>query len=364
LDCYNNVPHVGHAHPHVVNAVARQSATLNTNTRYLYDSILEYSERLAALLPGELGVFLFVNSGSEANDLAWRIARAATGRAGAVVTANAYHGGTGEIAHLSPSGGGAVADHVRTVPAPGSGGSGEMERAITALDSAGHGLAAFMVDSTFSSDGILEPSGDWLKNVFEQTRAAGGLCIADEVQAGFGRLGEWWGFQCHGVVPDIVTLGKPMANGYPAGAVITSPTILAEFARASDYFSTFGGNPVACMAALAVLDVIEREDLVAGADEVGRYLRRRLEALAARHPGIAEVRGRGLFQGVELVKDGEPAAQQTRAVALALRDRGVLVGTEGPDGNVLKIRPPLACRQRHVDILVDTLDEVLTDRPL
>lgn len=377
LDCYNNVPHVGHAHPHVVNAVARQTAILNTNTRYLYESILEYSERLAALLPGDLGVFLFVNSGSEANDLAWRIARAATGHSGALVTAHAYHGGTEAIHGLSPCGGGSSPGHVRTVLAPddyrglaGRGGSdpdysGDIDRAGSELAAAGHGLAAFMVDTTFASDGILEAPEGYLAQAFEKVRAAGGLCIADEVQAGFGRTGNWWGFEAHGVVPDIVTLGKPMANGYPAGAVVTTPSIMAAFAGEADYFSTFGGNPVACMAGLAVLDVIEREDLLARAREVGQYLRERLEELAARHASIGDVRGRGLFQGMELVRDRtsrEPAAAETTAAALDLRDRGVLVGTEGPHGNILKIRPPMVCKKRHVDILADTLDQVLGGR--
>jgi len=380
LDFYNNVPHVGHGHPHVVNAVARQAAALNTNTRYVYESIVAYAERLADRLPGDLAVVLPVNSGSEANDLAWRIARAVTGASGALVTAGAYHGVTDAVAALSAGehGVGEVPGHVRTLrspdtyrgpvrsdqPDPGAAYAGDADRAAAELRAAGHGLAAFMVDSTFASDGILDPPAGYLERVFATVRAAGGLCIADEVQAGFGRLGTWWGFEAHDVAPDIVTLGKPMANGYPAGAVVSTPAIVSAFAAQTEYFSTFGGNPVACMASLAVLDVIEREGLVAAADAVGRYLHEQLAGLAGRHALIGDVRGRGLFVGVELVRDRAtraPAGDEATAAVLALRDRGVLVGTEGRHGNVLKIRPPMVCRRAHVDTLIEALDEALDE---
>lgn len=366
LDCYNNVPQVGHNHRHVVRAVARQTATLNTNVRYLYDSILEYAEALAARLPGELGTIVFVNSGSEANDLAWRMARAFTGHDGALVTANAYHGGTTATAALSPYGAAADAGspaHVARLPVPeGHHGDGA-DDAIAGLAARGHGPAAFIVDPALASDGIQEPPDAWMARTARSVRAAGGVCIADEVQSGFGRLGTWWGFEARGFRPDIVTLGKPMANGYPMGAVITTPAIMAAFAGHSDYFSTFGGNPVACMAGLAVLDVIERDDLCHCAAEVGAHLRRRLEALQAHHPAIGDVRGRGLFVGVEMVPGPgalESAPDATTRIALALRRRGVLLGIEGPQASVLKIRPPLTCRHEHADILVDALDGVLS----
>lgn len=376
LDCYNNVPHVGHGHPHVVNAVARQSAALNTNTRYLYDSLGEYGERLAALLPGALGVTVLVSSGSEATDLAWRIATACTGARGAVVTAGAYHGNTEAGAALSPYHRDALPAHVRTIAAPddyrgphrrgepdlGARYAADAERAIAALDAAGHGVAACMVDPGFASDGIRDAPAGYLAGVFERVRAAGGLCIADEVQAGFGRLGPWWGFETHGVVPDIVTLGKPAANGYPLGAVVTTPAIIDAFARRGEYFSTFGGNPVACMAGLALIDVVEREDLRSRAAEVGAYLRGRLDTLAQRHALVGDVRGRGLLLGVELVRDRatrEPAADDSARIVLAMRRAGVLVGIEGAHANVLKIRPPMICERRHADILVDTLERAL-----
>jgi|AntDeeMinimDraft_5_1070356.scaffolds.fasta_scaffold00455_12 4-aminobutyrate aminotransferase-like enzyme len=382
LDCYNNVPHVGHCHPHVSNAVARQTRALNTNTRYLYDSVLEYADQLAGRFPGELGSVMFVNSGSEANDLAWRMARAWTGQGGALVTAGAYHGVTEAIAALSPYDAGRDFhySHVARI-APPSGAptvspgesdraagehGADIDRAIDELAAAGYGPAATMIDSTLASDGILDAPAGWLETLFARVRAAGGLCIADEVQAGFGRLGTAWGFEAHGAVPDIVTLGKPAANGYPLGAVVTTPAIMKLFAERTDFFSTFGGNPVACNAGLAVLDVLDREGLWAAAAEVGGYLRERLVALGTRHASVGEVRGRGLFLGVELVTDSgsrEPAPEATARVALAMRRGGVLVGIEGPHANVLKIRPPLVCERAHADLLVDALDRAL-DRAL
>ncbi len=366
LDCYNNVPHVGHAHPHVNRAVARQTATLNTHTRYLFDSILDYAEALGTRMPGNLGVALFVNSGSEAIDLAWQIARHYTGHEGALVTAHAYHGGTEASAALSPYShpaahvaGLAVATE-RDAAAPAS----DPDAAIARLAAAGHRPAAFFVDSSLSSDGILDPAPGFLHHVSERVRAGGGLCVADEVQAGFGRMGRWWGFEARGFTPDIVTLGKPMANGYPMGAVITTPEIIAPFAEGTDYFSTFGGNPVACMAGLAVLDVIEREDLCASAEQVGARLRHGLRALKTRYPVIGAVRGRGLFIGVTIVDPdagGTPAPARAHRVALALRRRHVLVGLEGPDRNVLKIRPPLAFHHEHASLLVQRLASVLDE---
>lgn len=364
LDCYNNVPQVGHAHPHVNRAVARQTATLNTHTRYVFSSIIEYAEALAARLPGDLGVALFVNSGSEAIDLAWQIARHYTGHDGALVTAHAYHGNTEAGMALSPysqpaahvAGLNVATEH--DAPPPGS----DPDEAIAGLAAAGHRPAAFFVDSSLSSDGIPDPAPGYLRHVSDRVRAAGGLTVADEVQSGFGRMGTWWGFEARGFTPDIVTLGKPMANGYPMGAVLTTPDIIAPFAGNTDYFSTFGGNPVACMAGLAVLDVIEREGLCSRAEQVGARLREELRALQPRHPVIGAVRGLGLFIGVAIVDpaaDGAPAPASAHHIALALRRRRVLVGIEGPHKNVLKIRPPLAFDHEHVNVLVQTLADVL-----
>lgn len=380
LDCYNNVPHVGHCHPHVGNAVARQTAALNTNTRYLYDSVLEYADRLAERLPGELGTVMLVNSGSEANDLAWRMARAWSDRQGALVTAGAYHGVTEATAALSPydAAPAGVHPHVGRIAPPDSGRcplhrdgheppagyAADFDRAIGELAAAGYRPAATLVDSTLASDGILDPPAGWLETLFARVRAAGGLCIADEVQAGFGRLGTAWGFEAHGALPDIVTLGKPAANGYPLGAVITTPAIMGAFAERSDFFSTFGGNPVACTAGLAVLDVLDREALTPRAEASGSRLRSMLRELMGRHSIIDDVRGRGLFLGVELVREREPrvpAVAETARIALALRRNHVLVGIEGPHANVLKIRPPLIFDNEHADRLIETLDRVLTE---
>jgi 4-aminobutyrate aminotransferase-like enzyme/Ser/Thr protein kinase RdoA (MazF antagonist) len=380
LDAYNNVPHVGHCHPAVVEAIARQAATLNTNTRYLYESVLDYAERLAASMPASLQVSMFVNSGSEANDLAWRLAKAHTGQRGAIVVAGAYHGATDAVNDLSPSELASeddLAPHVRTIPAPdgyrGAWRRGEPrlgERYAAAADDAiasmrANGLApaAFFLDTLLASSGVVIPPAGYLAAVFERVRAAGGLCVADEVQAGFGRTGDhMWGFEAHGVVPDIVTLGKPIGNGHPVAAVVTRPEIVASLASQGEFFSTFGGNPVACAAGLAVLEVIEREGLRENAQRVGARLRTGIETLAKDRSLIGDVRGAGLFAGVELVRDHttlEPAAAEARAVVNRMRDDGVLIGLEGPLGNVLKIRPPLVFSEANADRLLEALDRAL-----
>ncbi len=380
LDAYNNVPHVGHCHPAVVEAIARQAATLNTNTRYVYESVLEYAERLASALPGELGVVSFVCSGSEANDLAWRLAKAHSGNAGALVVEHAYHGSTDAVAAFSPSEllpGAGLAPHVRAVPAPddyrGPYRRGEpdlteryaagVDAAIASLREAGLAPAAFFVDSVLSSSGILTPPDGWLRAAFAKVRAAGGVCVADEVQAGFGRTGAWmWGFEAHGALPDVVTLGKPIGNGHPLAAVVTTPAIARSFAERAEFFSTFGGNPVSCAAGLAVLEVLEREGLRENARAVGARLRAGLEALAGSHAWIGDVRGHGLFLGVDLVRERErrePARAETGRVLEGLRERGVLVGSDGPHANVLKIRPPLCFSGADAERLLDALDATL-----
>jgi 4-aminobutyrate aminotransferase-like enzyme len=380
LDAYNNVPHVGHCHPAVVDALAQQAATLNTNTRYLYDSLFEYSDRLVATMPGDLSTCMFVCSGSEANDLAWRLAKAHTGNAGAITIEDAYHGTTDAVFELSPAEHGKgrpIAEHVATVPAP-DGYRGRFRRddpeyadryasclddAISALGARGFAPAAFYLDLILSSSGILVPPPGYLAAAFEKVRAAGGLCVADEVQSGFGRTGDhFWGFDAHGVVPDIVTLGKPIGNGYSMAAVVTTPAIVQSLIGQSEFFSTTGGNPVACKVGLAVLDVLEQEGLQANARRVGALLHSRLTRLSDRHPLIGDVRGAGLFIGVELVRDRttlKPATAEAGRVINRMRDAGVLIGLDGPNSNVLKIRPPLAFDETHAEQLADALDAAL-----
>jgi len=373
LDAYNNVVCVGHAHPQVVEAIARQAATLNTHTRYLHDGILDYAERLLATMPPELGHATFTCTGSEANDLAMRIATAHTGGAGLIVTRFAYHGVTSAIACASPSLGQFVqlGAHVRLVDAPSGGDAGAGRRfaegvraAIADLRAHGIAPAALMVDTVFSSDGVFTGPTGLLREAVEAIRAAGGVFIADEVQPGFGRTGEtFWGFQRHGVVPDIVTMGKPMGNGHPVAGLAVKPEVMQAFGKACRYFNTFGGNPVSMAAASAVLDVIEQQDLQRNALEVGTYLRERLTALAQRHALVGEVRGAGLFLGVELVTDRAartPATAQAARVVNGLRARQVLLSATGEHANILKIRPPLVFTREHADLLVQRLDEVLT----
>jgi 4-aminobutyrate aminotransferase-like enzyme/Ser/Thr protein kinase RdoA (MazF antagonist) len=384
LDAYNNVPSVGHCHPTVVQALARQAATLNTNTRYLYKSVIEYADRLTATMPGDLSVCMFVCSGSEANDLAWRLAKAHTGNSGGIVMEDAYHGTTDAVYELSPAdygidNGRSLAEHIATVPAP-DGYRGRFRRddpqyldrysacfddAIESLHSRGFAPAAYYLDLVLCSNGIMVPPPGYLSAAFSKVRAAGGLCVADEVQSGFGRSGDHlWGFQAHDVVPDIVTLGKPIGNGLSMAAVVTTPAIVASLMQETDFFSTTGGNPVACAVGLAVLDVLEQEGLQERAARVGSKLRSQIEKLADQHPLIGEVRGAGLFIGVELVRDHstlEPAAKETQAVVNRMRDLGVLVGIEGPFGNVLKIRPPLVFDENHAQQLTDTLDQALRE---
>ena len=320
LDCYNNVPHVGHCHPYVTESIARQARTLNTNTRYITDQPVEYAERLVALASGGLSSVIFVNSGSEANDLAWRMAKAFTGHTGGLAMEFAYHGVSEAIDAFSPSNapGHWHAPHIRLLPPPdvyrgiydpAEPDSGERyaalaEPGISELQAAGFGVAALMVDSAFMTNGILDAPHGYLQGVVRRVRAAGGLFIADEVQSGFGRMGPaFWGHNHHGVTPDFITIGKPAGNGHPLGAVITRPEILAEFLKLGPFFSTFGGNNVACAAGIAVLDVIRDEDLAAKAGSTGSWFRQGLTRLMERHHIIGDVRGVGLATGVELVRD-------------------------------------------------------------
>ncbi|BFO56737.1 aspartate aminotransferase family protein [Acidovorax sacchari] len=372
LDAYNNVVPLGHARPEVVEAIARQASVLNTHTRYLHQGILDYAERLLATMPPELGHATFTCTGSEANDLAMRIATAHTGGTGLIVTRWAYHGVTSALACASPSLGQYVriGDHVRLVDAPEGGDAATGRRFADGVHAAiadlqAHGLkpAALLVDTVFSSDGVFTEPAGFLREAVEAIHTAGGVFIADEVQPGFGRTGEaFWGFQRHGVVPDIVTMGKPMGNGHPVAGLAVRPGVMEAFGRASRYFNTFGGNPVSMAAASAVLDVIQRNGLQANALQVGNYLRERLAALGGRHAIVGEARGAGLFVGLELLADRAtraPATAQAAQVVNALRRRQVLLSATGPDAHVLKIRPPLVFQREHADLLVERLDEVL-----
>lgn len=377
LDVYNNVPAVGHCHPRVVEAVARQAATLNTHTRYLYDIVLTYAEKLISSFPAPLANVMFTCTGSESSDLALRIARTFTGGAGVVVTANAYHGITAAVAEASPSLGAGVplGAHVRVVPAPdayraaeadvGERFAADVRAAIEDLRRHGIKPAALIFDTLFSSDGILSDPPGFIAGAVAAIRAAGGVFIADEVQPGFARTGEgMWGFQRHGVVPDLVVLGKPMGNGLPIGAVVARPEVLDEFAATARYFNTFGGNPVCCAAALAVLEVIEAEGLMENALAVGDHIQAGLRRLAEADARIGDVRGAGLFVGLDFVADRttrEPDHRTALAVVNRLREKRVLISASGPLGHVLKIRPPLPFSRTDADEFLLKLQECLTE---
>jgi len=384
LDCVNNVAHVGHAHPDVVRAGQRQMAALNTNTRYLHELLAEYAGRLTATLPGDLSVCYFVCSGSEANELALRLARAYTGARDTVVLQTGYHGNTTTLIDVSSYkfdgvGGTGPPQWVHVIPTPDTyrgpyrnRDSGRLyaqhaHAAVDRITSTGKRPAAFLAESILSCAGQIALPTGYLADVYPRVRAAGGVCIADEVQVGFGRAGShMWAFETQGVVPDIVTMGKPIGNGHPLGAVVTTPAIAAAFANGMEYFNTFGGNPASCAIGLSVLDVIERENLQERAHRVGSRLITSLGALAASHALIGDVRGLGLFIGVELVTNHEtlaPATAQARYVANRMRDLGVLVSTDGPANNVLKIKPPMCFGEDDADQLVTALDRVLGEHP-
>ncbi|MEO1204017.1 MAG: aminotransferase class III-fold pyridoxal phosphate-dependent enzyme, partial [Pseudomonadota bacterium] len=340
LDLYNNVPHVGHCHPLVVEAIQKQVATLNTHTRYLHDNVLDYAERLLATFEDELDTALFCCTGSEANELAMRIARAYTGGTGFIVTSYAYHGNTQATYEITTADIPAekVPAHVATVPVPdpyrgAHGSDGEawaqhLGEALATLASRGVKPAAFVIDTIASSGGVIAPPPGYLAACARIIREAGALFIADEVQPGFGRTGShFWGYQADGLVPDIVTMGKPMGNGHPLAGVVTRRDIVDAFADTGDYFNTFGGNPVSAAAGLAVLDVIEQEDLVRNAAETGGALIDEFRALGERHELVGDVRGNGLYIGLELVLDRdskEPAAAESRRLINRLRERGLL----------------------------------------
>ncbi|HEY7348147.1 MAG TPA: aminotransferase class III-fold pyridoxal phosphate-dependent enzyme [Ktedonobacterales bacterium] len=384
LDGVNNVAHVGHSHPRVVKAGQEQMAVLNTNTRYLHDHLVRYAERLCATLPEPLSVCFFVCSGSEANELALRLARTYTGRQDIVVIDAAYHGNTTALVEISPykfdgPGGAGAPSHVHRVPMPdvyrgaykrfdaeaGVKYARHVEETIHQIQQRGRNVAAFIGESLLGCGGQIALPDHYLEKVYRYVRSAGGVCIADEVQVGFGRVGtHFWGFETQGVVPDIVTMGKPIGNGHPLAAVITTPEIAASFNNGMEYFNTFGGNPVSCAIGLAVLDVIADEQLQAHALKVGEHLQHGLRELMQKHPIIGDVRGLGLFIGVELVLDREtvaPAAAQASYIVNRMRERGILLSTDGPLHNVLKIKPPLVFSEANADFLAATLDEILAE---
>ena len=382
LDAVNNVAHVGHAHPRVAEAIRRQSAVLTTNTRYLHRTILDYAERLAATLPDPLRVCFLVCSGSEANELALRLARAHTGRRDVIVLEAGYHGNTTSLIDISPykfagPGGHGAPAHVRVAPLPdpyrgrhrGAGrDAGEryvadVQRLVAGMQAEGTPPGAFIAETLPGCGGQIVPPDGFLDGAFRIVRQAGGVCIADEVQTGLGRSGtHFWAFQTQGAVPDIVTIGKPIGNGHPLGAVVTTREIAASFANGMEYFNTFGGNPVSCAAGMAVLNVIADESLQENARRTGAHMLEGLRSLMDRHAVVGDVRGCGLYIGVELVLDRDarlPAGAHASHVANRMREHGILISTDGPDHNVLKIKPPLVVTGADADRLVATLDRVL-----
>jgi 4-aminobutyrate aminotransferase-like enzyme len=373
------VPHVGHCHPHVVEAICKQSATLNLHTRYLHENVVRYAERLTATLDPSLSTMMFTCTGTESNELALRMARYKSGGRGIIVSDFSYHGNSETLASVTtcfptPE---PFPDFARNVPIPdpyrdregrsdeelGDLFAGYVADAIRSLQSNGIQLAALLIDASFANEGLPEPVPGYVAKAVALVREAGGALIADEVQCGFGRTGEaMWGYQLAGVVPDFVTMGKPMGNGYPVGGVAANGDLVDSFGLAATYFNTFGGNPVSAAAGMAVLDVIEQENLLENAKTVGAYVRAGLNRLMAKHDIIGNVRGRGLFFGLELVTDRAaktPAGPETRRMINMMRDRGVLVSRIGRYDNILKMRPAMVFGVEHADLLLSTLDDAL-----
>ncbi len=385
LDVYNNVPLVGHSHPRVVEAAQKQLALLNTNTRYLHENVLRYAERLTELLPRPLKVCFLVNSGSEANELAIRLARARTGSDDIIVLEHAYHGHTNTLIDVSPykfAGPGGrgkkpwvhvapIADDYRGLYRRGEENLGAKYAAhvgeIVESLRKQERRATYLAETLPSVAGQIVFPPDYLAEVYRRVRAAGGVCIADEVQVGFGRLGtHFWGFEMQGVVPDIVVFGKPIGNAFPLAAVVTTPEIAASFANGMEFFSTFGGNPVSCAVGLAVLDVVRDEKLQENAKKVGDYWVSGLAELQNKRELLGDIRGSGLFLGIDLVTNRdtrEPATSQATYVVNRLRERGILAGTDGPHHNVIKLRPPLVFTESDADLFNETLDSVLAEDP-
>jgi 4-aminobutyrate aminotransferase-like enzyme len=380
LDVYNNVPNVGHCHPHVVQAIAKQASTLNVHSRYLHETILDYAERLTATFDESLSMAIFTCTGSESNEVALRMARQHTGGMGIISSNFAYHGNTTAVWELATifTGGVSPSPNVNPVPFPdsyrpmfdlegealGEAYANEVKQAINDFHARGIKLAGMLYCPIFSGEGLPNVPPGYMEKAVEHVHDAGGLFISDEVQAGFGRTGEnMWGHQLYNVTPDIVTMGKPMGNGHPLAGVVARADLLNEFRDTSMYFNTFGGNPVSCAAGMAVLDVIEEENLLENARQVGAYVKQGLWKLQEKHDLIGDVRGQGLFFGLELVTDRSrrtPATKETKWVVNTMRERGVLISQIGPHDNVLKMRPPIVFSRDNANLLLSTLDEVLT----
>lgn len=384
LDAYNNVAHVGHCHPRVMEAARRQIGILNTNTRYLHDNINRYAERLTALLPDSLEVCYFTNSASEANELALRLARAYTNQKDMIVLEAAYHGNTTGLIDISPykhagPGGKGAPDWVHAVPIPdvfrgaykaddpqaGAKYAAHVQRVIETLQANGRGLAGYIAESLPSVGGQIVFPPNYLAQVYRHVRAAGGVCIADEVQTGFGRVGShMWGYELQGVTPDIVVMGKPIGNGHPLAAVVTRRDIAEAFNNGMEYFNTFGGNPVSCAVGLAVIDALQQDGLQANALRVGNQLLDGLKSFVGKYDMVADARGAGLFLGLELVSDPatlEPAPEQASFISNRLREHGILLGTDGPYHNVVKIRPPMPFNASDAEFLLEKLEQVLKE---
>ncbi len=384
LDTVNNVAHVGHEHPRVVLAGQRQMAVLNTNTRYLHENMVKFVAELLSTMPPALNVAFIVNSGSEANELAMRLAKTYTNEKDMIVSEVGYHGNTNGCVEISSykfdgPGGKGAAPHVHVVPIPdvyrgiyraddpqaGSKYASHVKQAVKKIQSEGRNPAALVFESVISCGGQVELPKSFLKDAYQYVREAGGLCIADEVQTGCGRAGDhFWAFEQHGVVPDVVTIGKPIGNGHPLAVVVTTQAVADRFKNGMEYFNTFGGNPVSCAVGLEVLRVIKDEGLQQNAKVVGAYLKKNLTAMMNQFEIIGDVRGPGLFMGIELVKSREtkePATEQTAHFANRMRDKGILMSTDGPFNNVLKIKPPIVFSKAHADFLLESMVNVLKE---
>ncbi|KAM3857408.1 ethanolamine-phosphate phospho-lyase [Diretmus argenteus] len=387
LDCINNVAHVGHSHPDVVKAAAQQMELLNTNSRFLHDNLVLYAQKLQATLPDKLSVCYFVNSGSEANDLALRLAWQYTGHKDIITLDHAYHGHVSSLIDISPYKFHQLSDreqrqsvHVAPNPDvyrgkyrgdhpdPATAYADDVKDIIHTAHGKGRKIAAFIAESLQSCGGQVIPPAGYFQKVAEHVRQAGGVFIADEVQVGFGRVGtHFWAFQLQGedFVPDIVTMGKPIGNGHPMSCVITTKEVAEAFLSSGmEYFNTFGGNPVSCAIGLAVLDVIQKEDLQGNALRVGGYLTRLLEKQKEKHPLVGDIRGHGLFVGVELVRDRvklTPATAEAQEIIYKLKEQHILLSADGPHRNVLKFKPPLCFTKEDADVVVGKIDHILTD---
>jgi 4-aminobutyrate aminotransferase-like enzyme len=381
LDCYNNVPHVGHCNPRVVDAICAQARVLNTHTRYLHELILDYVERLTGTFDAALDSAILTCTGSEANDIALRMAEAVTGKRGIIATDATYHGNTTLVSHLSrsniPEVGYGMGDYVRHIEAPdsyriddpqGHRFAENVQRAIEAHENSGIGFSALIICPLFLNEGFPAQNPGWLKPTVERVKQAGGILICDEVQSGFGRCGShFWAHQKQGVVPDIVCLGKPMGNGHPVAGVVAQSDIMDQFRTAFRYFNTFGGNPVSCAAAMAVLDELEAKDLQANAAKIGKMAADHLTELARKHEVIGDVRQSGMVFGAEFVLDQKsksPASEFADRVVNAMRHDGILLSKLGRHKNTLKIRPPMPFDEANLDQLMTALDKVLSATPV